>query len=74
MNFKSLLLQAKSGNSYAVTELLLMYRPLLLKESIVNGNLDEDLYQELCLVFLRCIQIFRVLWGISMRCNILRRF
>ena len=46
MNFKSLLLQAKSGNSYAVTELLLMYRPLLLKESIVNGNLDEDLYQE----------------------------
>lgn len=60
MNFKSLLLQAKSGNSYAVTELLLMYRPLLLKESIVNGNLDEDLYQELCLVFLRCIQIFRV--------------
>ena len=60
MNFKNLLLQAKSGNSYAVTELLLMYRPLLLKESIVNGNLDEDLYQELCLVFLRCIQIFRV--------------
>ena len=60
MNFKQLLERAKGGDAAAVTELLLMYRPLLLKEAILDSILDEDLYQELCLVFLRCIEKFRL--------------
>lgn len=60
MRFKDLLLQAKSGDEKAFDELLIMYRPLLLKESIVDGVFDEDLYQELCIVFLRCIKRFRL--------------
>lgn len=60
MNFKQLLEQAKNGNQQAVTELLMIYRPLLLKESILDNSLDEDLFQELCLVFLRCIEKFRI--------------
>ena len=60
MNFKQLMERAKAGDSAAVTELLMMYRPLLLKEAILESNLDEDLYQELCLVFLRCIEKFRL--------------
>ena len=60
MNFKQLMERAKAGDSAAVTELLMMYRPLLLKEAILYSNLDEDLYQELCLVFLRCIEKFRL--------------
>ena len=60
MNFKQLLERAKGGDAAAVTELLMMYRPLLLKEAILDSNLDEDLYQELCLVFLRCIEKFRL--------------
>ncbi len=60
MNFKQLLERAKGGDATAVTELLLMYRPLLLKEAILDSSLDEDLYQELCLVFLRCIEKFRL--------------
>ena len=60
MNFKQLMERAKAGDSGAVTELLMMYRPLLLKEAILASNLDEDLYQELCLVFLRCIEKFRL--------------
>ena len=55
-----LLLQAKAGDEKAFDELLIMYRPLLLKESIVDGVFDEDLYQELCIVFLRCIKRFRL--------------
>ena len=55
MNFKELLLQAKFGDRTATTEL---YQPLLLKESIIDGILDEDLYQELCIVFMRCIDRF----------------
>ena len=60
MNFKDLLLRAKSGENEALTELLLMYRPLLLKESIVDGVFNEDLFQELCIVFLKCVRKFRV--------------
>ena len=60
MRFKDLLLQAKAGDEKAFDELLIMYRPLLLKESIVDGIFDEDLYQELCIVFLRCIKRFRL--------------
>lgn len=60
MTFKNLLLQAKTGDEKALTELLMMYRPLLLKESIVGGVFDEDLFQELCIVFLKCVRRFRV--------------
>ena len=60
MRFKELLLQAKAGDEKAFGELLIMYRPLLLKESIVDGIFDEYLYQELCIVFLRCIKRFRL--------------
>ena len=60
MNFKQVMERAKAGDSGAVTELLMMYRQVLLKEAILDSNLDEDLYQELCLVFLRCIEKFRL--------------
>lgn len=60
MNFKELMERAKNGDQEAVTELLMMYRPMHLKMSILDNSLDEDLYQELCLVFLRCIEKFRL--------------
>ena len=31
---------------------------LATEESIIDGILDEDLYQELCIVFMRCIDRF----------------
>lgn len=58
MTFKELLIQARAGDQSAVENLLIMYQPLLLKESIVDGVLDEDLYQELCITFLHCIRKF----------------
>lgn len=58
MSFKELIVRAKAGDKDAETSLLLMYKPLLLKASIVNGLLNEDLYQELCIVFLQCIRKF----------------
>ena len=60
MRFKELLLQAKAGDEKAFGELLIMYRPLLLKESIVDGIFDEDLYQELCITLMRAIDLFRI--------------
>ena len=33
---------------------------MLLKESIVLGVFDEDLYQELCMTIVHCIEMFKV--------------
>ena len=60
MNFKEMLLQAKAGRESAVTDLLEMYKPLLVKYAIINGRFDEDLYQELCIILLKCIAQFRI--------------
>ena len=37
MNFECLLLSAKAGNEDAITTILQMYRPLLLKYAITDG-------------------------------------
>lgn len=58
MNFKEVFLQAKTGQEGAMTLLLEMYKPLLIKYSIINGRFDEDLYQELCITFLKCVRLF----------------
>lgn len=60
MIFKGLMLRARENDKAAIGELLNMYRPLLLKESIVDGIFDEDLYQELCLTLLSCVRKFRI--------------
>lgn len=60
MNFKEMLLLAKAGHSQAFETLFTIYRPLLMKAAVVNGALDEDLFQELCIVFWRCIRKFQV--------------
>ena len=60
MNFKDILPQAQAGRKTAVEELLTRYRPLLVKESIYDGVFDEDFYQELCLILLKCIHNFRI--------------
>lgn len=60
MNFKELLLRAKAGEEPAVVSLLEMYKPLLVKNAIVNSRFDEDLYQELCIILLKCIVQFRM--------------
>ena len=58
MNFEELLICAKLGDETAKRELLERYRPMLLKASILNGVLDEDLYQEQCLTLMKCIEHF----------------
>ena len=60
MNFKEMLLLAKAGHLQVIETLFTMYRPLLMKEAIVNGAFDEDLFQELSIVFLHCISKFQV--------------
>ncbi len=60
MNFSEILLKAKVGDDRAIALLLEMYKPLLMKNSVINGSLDEDLYQEQCITLLRCIELFKM--------------
>ena len=60
LNVRELIIRARRGESGAIEELLEMYRPLLTKESIVEGVFDEDLYQELCYRFVQCIEKFEM--------------
>ena len=60
MSFVTLLRKAQKNEQDAMEQLLMMYQPLLMKESIVNGVLNEDLYQELCIVLVRCVRQFQI--------------
>lgn len=60
MNFKELLLRAKAHEAKAMEAILELYTPLLLKESISDGVFDEDLYQELCLLLVKCVHKFKI--------------
>lgn len=59
MAFRELILSAQKGKENAFETLFTMYRPLIMKESIVNGSFDEDLFQEQCEVFIKCVKCFR---------------
>lgn len=59
MEFEVLLRSAQAGERAAMEDLLKLYEPMLIHNAIVNGSFDEDLYQELCITFLRCIRLFR---------------
>ena len=55
MIFEQLLFQAKEGDLESITDILNMYRPLLLKYSVIDGRLDEQ-----CITLMRAIKLFRI--------------
>lgn len=61
MSFEVTLQQAKEGNTQAILEIVEMYKPLIIRNAIVEGIFDEDLYQELVQVLLKCIKNFSIL-------------
>ena len=60
MEFNQLLEKAQAGCNSAREELFLMYRPLVISRSMVEGYFSEDLYQELSIIFLHCIDQFQI--------------
>ncbi|MBE6774358.1 MAG: helix-turn-helix domain-containing protein [Ruminococcaceae bacterium] len=60
MNFEELLIKAKEGNQEAIMQIVEMYKPALLKNSMIHNKLDEDLYQQLTATVLKCIQAFQI--------------
>ena len=60
MSFVDLMRRAKINDNEARAAILEMYQPMLLKESILDGVFDEDLYQELCVTLLQCVDCFQL--------------
>jgi len=60
MNFEELLRKAQMGDLKALEEVFIMYRPLLIKNSMDNNVFDEDLYQELSTTLIQCIMKFKI--------------
>lgn len=58
MNFKELLSRAKAGDQTAAERIVRLYDPLVRNAAWHDGVFDEDLYQELRIVLLQCIQTF----------------
>ena len=59
MEFEELLFLAKADDKQAVEQIVEMYRPLVIKNALVNGIFDEDLYQELMVELMKCIRYFK---------------
>ena len=55
IGFRTMLLLAKANDRQAMTSIITMYKPLVIKLSIVDGALDEDLHQELMATLVKCI-------------------
>ncbi len=61
MDFKEILFQAKAGDEEAVKQIVEMYQPFIIKNALVNGIFDYDLYQDLMIELLKCIRFFNVM-------------
>lgn len=61
MNFEEVLFRTKMGDHVATEQIVEMFRPLLIKNSLINGRFDEDLYQELRIEVLKCIRTYHEL-------------
>lgn len=59
-SFRELILRAKESDPMAFTELMDMYEPLLLRESKIDGETDQDLLQELWMTMISYIQTFEL--------------
>lgn len=60
LNFETVLKAAVSGDMAAIEKILKIYDPLITNSSIIKGEIDEDLKQEIVLHILKNISKFSV--------------
>lgn len=59
MEFEKILFRAQQGEIRAVEQVLEMFYPMLIRNALIKGRFDEDLYQELVMETLKCIRYFQ---------------
>lgn len=50
---------AQNGNDDALSKLLEIFKPVIVKNSMIDGRFDEDCFQELIVKFIECIKNFK---------------
>ena len=60
MSFKDLVIEAQQGNNEAMTEIIEMYMQVVNKHSYIDGEIDEDLRQEIILKIITNIKKFNI--------------
>ncbi len=60
VDIEELLKRAQKKDKEAINSLLSMFQPLLKRNSYVNGQLNEDFFQELSIEFLKSIEKFKI--------------
>lgn len=55
---KGLFQSAKEGNEEALERLLILFDPIIYKNSFIDNKFDEDCYQELRIKLIECIKNF----------------
>ncbi len=58
MNFSELMRRAKTGDNEALTALYKMYLPLLIKNSLIEGEYSDELFESQLIVFWKCVREF----------------
>ncbi|KGG80971.1 hypothetical protein Y919_03090 [Caloranaerobacter azorensis H53214] len=56
---KRLFKLAKEGNEEALEQLLILFDPIIYKNSFIDNKFDEDCYQELRIKLIDCIKNFK---------------
>ena len=60
MEFEEILFRAQQGDKKAVERILEMFHPMLIRNALIKGIFDEDLYQEFVYTMLQCILKFPI--------------
>lgn len=59
MGFEEILFRAQQGETQSIEQIIEMFRPMLIRNALVKGGFDEELYQELIIELLKCICYFK---------------
>ncbi|MCT4583390.1 MAG: helix-turn-helix domain-containing protein [Peptostreptococcaceae bacterium] len=59
-NIKKLILSAKNQNKIALEKIINDFEPLLVKNSFIDGDFNNDCYQSLILQLIKCVYSFEI--------------
>jgi len=62
---RTLVVNAQNSKESAIEELLKLFEPLLKSKSMINGQFDEDVFQELSIKFNECTKKFKICYNMD---------
>ncbi len=58
MEFEKILFRAQQGETQSIEQIIEMFRPMLIRNALVEGGFDEELYQELIYRSIKVYSLF----------------